>query len=149
MTPDVLASAALPLLLKLEADGFSVNIDGDKLLVNPVSRLAPGVRQQLREHKADLLMLIRVCDDGVQERRAAFASQIARNLALSGKPMLPALVFVPGLAYVAGRCHSCAEPMETTRIAKCWRCCLAWRLAYGLPVPADLALAIDESRMVA
>ena len=32
---------------------------------------------------------------------------------------------------------------------RCWRFSLGWRLAYRLPVPAELVAAHDEARMVA
>lgn len=145
MTPDVLSSPAVALLLRLEHDGFALAAADGRLLVKPADRLSETDREALREHKAALLTLLRIVDEGVQHRRAVFASKLAEG----GLAVLPDLVLTPGIAPVAGRCVSCGDGLEAPRAGKCWRCCLAWRLAVGVPIPADLELALDETRRVA
>jgi len=49
---------ARDLLGELDAAGFSVTADGNKLLVRPFSRLSEQHRAELREHKAEVLALL-------------------------------------------------------------------------------------------
>ena len=49
---------ARDLLDELDAAGFSVTADGNKLLVRPFSRLSEQHRAELREHKAEVLALL-------------------------------------------------------------------------------------------
>lgn len=60
MTTDGLTGPALPLLLRLEADGFELRAEGDRLQVRPPARLTPELLSLLRQHKADLLTLARL-----------------------------------------------------------------------------------------
>jgi hypothetical protein len=96
-------------------------------------------------HKPDLLMLLRCLDVGVGERcdvmRALFEAAPAGRI--------PALLFRPGLPYVAGRCFSCGDQLQTLFVGRCWRCSLAWRLAVRVPIPAELADALDGAKVCA
>lgn len=143
--PDVLASPALPLLIHLEAEGFSFSHDGDRLLVRPIDRLSPELLEQVRRERDALLLLLRICDEGVQQRREVFA----RRLSEANQAVLPGLVFREGLPYVAGRCFSCGETTERPTFGRCGRCALAWRLAVGVAVPSDFAAVYDAAKRVA
>ena len=145
VTADVFAGPALPLLLRLEAEGFDVVAEGDRLRVRPPARLTPELVTALREHKADLLMLLRCCDAGVQARRDVFEYQYERTPA----PGVPMFLFRPSLPYAPGVCFSCGDGLQPPfRFGRCWRCSLAWRLAYRLPITPELATSIDEARRV-
>ena len=139
----VLESPALPLLLQLEAEGFRIAADGDRLLVNPIHRLSPEVRIQVRTYRVELLTLVRVCDVGVQARRLSFASQHQAGLGVGQ------LAFVSGLPYVSGVCYSCGDALPRPVYGRCWRCALAWRLALGLAITAQAGEAYDAQRVVA
>jgi len=140
---DVLQSPAVPLLCRLEAEGFDLWIDEDRLIVRPVSRLDEEFRRQLKEHKSDLLMLLRVCDARVQDRRLAFVA------ALESGARADTLVLRAGVPYVAGTCYSCGEKLDRPAHGKCWRCALAWRLAQRFPIAPELAAVYDGQRRVA
>jgi hypothetical protein len=141
---DVLASAALPLLVGLEADGFTFAVAGDRLLVRPVERLTVEQRTLLRRERDAILMLLRSCDAGVQARREAFVAQIQAHGAY-----VPALVFRPDVPYVAGRCFSCGDETGRPAFGRCARCARAWRLALGVAIPSDFATQYDDAKRVA
>jgi hypothetical protein len=142
---DVFASPALPLLVGLEADGFTFAVSGDRLLVRPVERLTPEQRALLQRERAAILVLLRICDTGVQARREAFAAQLQAN----STALVPALVFRPDVPYVAGRCFSCGDETGRPSFGRCARCALAWRLALGVAIPAEFAAAYDDAKRVA
>lgn len=143
MTTDALTGPALPLLLRLEADGFELRAEGDRLQVRPPARLTPELLSALRQHKADLLRLVRCLDAGVQARRDVFELQLVQT----PTPGVPAFLLKADVPYVKGTCFSCADPLPELRFGRCWRCSLAWRLACRLPVSADLAAAVDSARV--
>jgi hypothetical protein len=143
MTADVLSSPALPLLLRLEAEGFEFAVDDDRLLVRPVNFLPPDARTQLAMYRRELLTLVRICDEGVKDRRAAFASQLKAGVSIGR------LSLGPRLPYTAGRCFTCWDLLERPVFRRCWRCALAWRLAAGAPIAADVAAVYDNHREVA
>ena len=143
MSSDVLQSPAVEVLVRLEAEGFEIGAAGDRLRVKPISRLTVDQRAELERYRADLLMLLRVCDEAVQDRRLAFARQLDTGV----DPGL--LVFRPAVPYVAGRCFSCGDATGRPVHGKCWRCALAWRLALRLPIATDLALVYDGQKVVA
>ena len=128
-------SPAIALLFQLQAGGLDIQvIEPDILRVRSVDRVTPEVSADLQRHKADLLVLIRVCDAGVQDRRDAFAKQLETA---------PAGILVPHLGfreapYVKGRCHACGDLLGRESWGSCWRCMLARRLACHAPTPADL-----------
>ena len=143
---DVFQSPAVALLVRLENAGFQLAVtDTNQLRVWPVERVDAVLRAELQAHREALRMLVRICDDGVQQRRELFAAKLAER----GRGVLPDLVVQPGIAPVKGRCVSCAEALDVNRMGKCWRCCLAWRLAAGVPVSPELELVLDETRRVA
>lgn len=86
---------------------------------------------------------IDVVDDGVKTRLDAFRRQFEATLA----PAVPAFLFRPGVSYQAGVCFSCGDSLPSPRFGRCWRCSLAWRLACRLPLPAELAAALDAARV--
>jgi hypothetical protein len=129
---NIFDSTALPLLLALEARGIHVELTADgRLIVEPASRLRPTTRRR--------------CDREVQERREAFAAQLAHT----PPPGVPAFLFCPDVPYVKGTCFSCGVVLRSLVFARCWRCSLAYRLACGLSIPADLIVAMDAARVVA
>jgi hypothetical protein len=140
---DVLGGPAVALLVALEAEGFELSAAGDRLRVKPISKLTADHRASLEAHRRDLLMLLRVCDAGVQERRSVFAQQLELKVPTG------MLAFVPGVPYVQGRCFSCGVSTGRTVHGVCWRCAVARRLAVRAPIPADLAAVYDELEVLA
>jgi len=143
MTPDVLNSPAVALLCQLEADGFALAIDRDRLLVKPLDRLPPELRTQLAAYRHELVTLVRICDDDVIERRNAFARQLGAGVSIG------ALGLRPGLPYNSGCCFSCGDGLPRPVFGRCWKCALAWRLAAGIAIPPMLAEVYDAQRVVA
>src|SRR5438876_599640 len=127
---NVLESPALPLLIELEANGFRFRLEGERLLVRPVERLTPEQRRLLHQERAGVVMLVRICDAGVQDRREAFRQQ----LEATSPPETPAFLFRAGMSYTAGICFSCGDSLPEPRFGRCWRCSLAWRLACRLSI---------------
>ena len=122
---DVLHSAALPLLVELEAQGFALALsDVGRLRVEPGSRLTAEQRASLTAHGAEVVDLLRACDAGVRARRASFECQMA----LLGAGVVSSLTFKTGTPYAAGVCFSCGDGLQRPfRFGRCWRCSLAWR----------------------
>ena len=144
LTVDVFQSPAVGILCDLERDGFSIELTVDGVLViAPKSRLTADRMQIIAGCKDALKMLLRCCDDGVAARRDAFRQQF--DAAPTGT--LAALLLRPDVPCLAGRCFSCGDGLRELRFGRCWRCSLAWRLACRLPVPADLAAALDAARV--
>jgi hypothetical protein len=143
---DVFDSPALPLLLMIEARGIRIELTADgRLILAPASRLTDDEQTAVRAHAPALALLIRICDRGVQERRVAFADQLART----PPPGVPAFLLRPQVPYVKGTCFSCGVGLRTLAFGRCWRCSLACRLVCGLAVPVDVIVAMDAARMVA
>ncbi len=90
------------------------------------------------------MTLVRIYDQGVQERVAVFRAQLEADPTTIG-PFL----FKAGVPYGRGVCFSCGACLPDACFGRCWRCSLGWRMAYGLPVPAELVAAHDEARVVA
>lgn len=141
VTADIFQSAALPLLLRLNAEGYELQAAAAVLRVRPVERVTPELRAELARYKPDLLLLIR--DPGVCARRDVMRGQF--DAAPAGR--VPALLFRPGVAYVRGVCFSCGDVLPMVTFGRCWRCSLAWRLACRVAVPAPLADALDAARV--
>ncbi len=142
---DVLNSPAVPLICELEVAGFDVSIVNSRLRVSPASKLEPDLVQRIHSHRESLKTLIRTSDAGTQARRALFA----RQWAAAPPHQVPAVLVCPNLPYQRGLCFSCADRLDRPRFGRCWRCSLAWRLACRLPIPAELAQALDGSKVVA
>lgn len=138
--------AAVGIVRELIASGFWLRVaDTDRLQVEPGSRLTLEQRQLLAQHKTEVLALLRDCDDGVFRRHLLFHRQF--RAAAAGQ--LPCFVFEPDVPYAPGVCFSCGDPNNRPNFGRCRRCSLAWRLACDLPIPADLAAAIDGAKKVA
>jgi hypothetical protein len=133
---------ALPLLLRLEADGFSIDFRNGRLVVRPAHLLSAPMREAITAHRCELLTLVRICDEGVQDRRRAFVGQLAAGVSVGR------LVVRAGI-HAAGVCFSCADRLSRPTFGLCWRCALAWRLAAAVPIAADLLDAYDVQREVA
>ena len=110
--------------------------------MKPISRLTSEGRADIEQYRDDLLVLLRICDESVQERRVVFAQQLA-----AAGDAVPILAYRPGTSYVPGVCYSCAEPLPHPRHGRCWRCALAARLACRAPIPSDLMAAYDHARI--
>ena len=144
ITADVFASPAVGILCDLERDGFRVELTADGVLsIAPRSRLTSDRMTAIAGCKDALKVLISIATDaGVHERRDAFRVQLDAVPA----PCVPAFLFKTGIVYVAGVCFSCGATLPELKFSRCWRCSLAWRLACRLPVPTDLAAALDSAR---
>jgi TubC N-terminal docking domain len=59
---------AADLLADLARQGFTLAPEGEDLRVRPASRLAEDLREAVRQHKAELLALLRGREDGVLVR---------------------------------------------------------------------------------
>ena len=117
--------AALTLLLDLEHRGVELELDGSDVLLGPQSAVTRADLDNVRRHKAALIQLVRIADEGVQERLEAFKAQ---------KPST-APVLIRGFRYVAGVCFACGtRSQDRTRFGRCWRCALALRLAWNLTI---------------
>ena len=142
---DVLSSPAVPLICELELAGFDLSVVNSRLRVSPASKLKPDVVQRIHNHRESLKTLVRICDATTQARRALFARQWAD----APPSHIPAFLICPNLPYQRGVCFSCGNRLDRLRFGRCWRCSLAWRLACRLPIPAEIARAYDEGKVVA
>ena len=142
---DVLGSPAVPLICELEVAGFDLSVVNSRLRVSPASKLTPEYVQRIHSHRESLKTLVRICDDGTQARRTLFA----RQWAAAPPNQIPAFLVCLNLPYQRGLCFSCADRLDRPRFGRCWRCSLAWRLACRVPIPAELAQAYDESKVLA
>jgi hypothetical protein len=102
-----------------------------RLRVTPGDRLMAERESVIRQHRDDLVSLVRELDNGVQFRRSLFVRQLESTPA----PAVPCFLVTPGLPYQRGICFSCGDPSEATRFRRCWRCSLAWQLATGVGQP--------------
>ena len=109
-----------------------------------MDRLPAALQARIQQHRDALVALVRICDAGVQDRVAVFRAQLEADPTTVG-PFL----FTAGVPYSKGICFSCGAGLPDACFGRCWRCSLGWRLAYRLPVPAELAVAHDEARVVA
>ncbi len=142
-TTDVLDSPAVAVLCGLAVAGLDLAVVNGRLRVWPVERLTAEHEQLIQQHRDELVTLVRICDEGVQERLAAFKQQI-RN---APEGTMPDFVYVRSTAYAKGVCFSCGTALPTPEYGRCWRCSLAWRMAAGVPIPAEQAY--DEAKVVA
>ena len=145
ITTDVLNSPAVAVLCGLEDAGLDLVVVAGRLRVSPVERLTSEHERVIQEHRDELVALVRICDAGVQERLVAFKRQLAK----APKGTTPDFVFRRGTAYAKGVCFSCGAALPVPEFGRCWRCSLAWRMAAGVPIPAEQAAAYDEARVVA
>jgi hypothetical protein len=60
---EALQTAAVPLLIELEAAGFELAVDGDRLRVKPVDRLTAEQRAALAANRDAAIALVRYCDE--------------------------------------------------------------------------------------
>lgn len=74
---------AAALLAALRADGFTLSLDGDHLLVAPSARLSESYRTQIRQHKPALVSLL--CAGTLQTVEGG-AHEAANDL---GAPVVP------------------------------------------------------------
>ncbi len=143
MTQNVLNSPAVAVLCDLEQAGLDLAVVDGRLRVWPVERLTAEHERLIQQHRDALVILVRICDEGVQERLAAFKRQCADTPADS----IPSFLFKPNVPYVKGLCFSCGTELPESRFGRCSRCALAWCLAAGVDTPGELAAAVDEARV--
>ena len=142
---NVLDSPAIGILAALETDGFRVELTVDNVIrIAPKSRLTSDRMSEIAAHKAAIKALIRICDQGVQDRVRVFRTQFEASSGTVG-PFL----FTAGVTYTKATCFSCGAVLPEARWGRCWRCSLAWRLAVRVPIPAEWAAAYDGARVVA
>ena len=98
---NVFDSAALPLLITLQEQGFDLQVTGGALFIRPVERVTAELRAQLRQHKPGLTALVQVCDQGVRDRVEVFRRQLEADPTTIG-PFL----FKVGVPYGRGVCFS-------------------------------------------
>ena len=134
MTNDttVFDGPGLPLLLELEQGGFDLAVRCGKLWVRPVNQLTSEQQAKIQQHRDELVTLVRICDAGVQERMAVYRGQLADHPGTAGP-----FIYKAGVPYTKAVCFSCAAALPEPRCGRCWRCSLAWRMAAGVPLPAD------------
>jgi hypothetical protein len=132
---DVFESPVFPVLIRLEDEGFRFRLKADGTVqVAPVSRVPANAKALLRRHEADVRVLVAIgTDDGVHARRDRFREQLARGAGAK----FPALTYKVDVAYERGTCFSCHDLLESSsRVGRCWRCRLAWRLVAGASIAA-------------
>ena len=144
-TTDVLRSPAVAVLCGLEHAGLDLAVVNGRLRVWPVERLTAEHEQLIQQHRDELVTLVRICDEGVQERLAAFKQQLRET----PEGTTPDFVFRRGTPYAKAVCFSCGAVLPEPRYGRCWRCSLAWRMSVGVPIPAERAAVYDGARVVA
>ena len=144
-TNDVLNSPAVAVLCGLEHAGLDLAVVNGRLRVWPVERLTNDHEHLIQQHRDALVTLVGICDEGVQERLAAFKRQLRE----APEGTIPDFVLQRGTPYAKAVCFSCGAALPEPRFGRCWRCSLAWRMAAGVPVSAELAAAHDGARGVA
>ena len=105
-------------------------------------QLTAEQQSQIQEHRSTLVAL--VCDAGVRDRVEAFRAQLEADPKTIGP-----FIFRAGVPYAKGTCFSCGACLPDPCFGRCWRCSLAWRFAYGLPVPDAVAAAHNDARLLA
>ena len=143
VTTDVLNSPAVAVLCGLEHAGLDLAVVGGRLRVWPVERLTAEDERLIQTHRNELVTLVRICDDGVQERLAVFKQQCRE----AQPGTLPAFMF-RRTPYAKGVCFSCGAALQRPEFDRCLRCSLAWRMAAGVPIPADRAAIYDGARVL-
>ena len=76
LAQNVLDSSAVAVLCGLEHAGLDLAVVDGRLRVWPVERLTAEHEHLIRLHRNELVALVRICDEGVQERLAAFKQQL-------------------------------------------------------------------------
>ena len=144
-TMDVLNSPAVAVLCGLEHAGLDLAVVDGRLRVWPVERLTNDHEALIKQHRDALVTLIGICDQGVQERLAAFKQQLRDT----PDGTTPDFIFRRETAYAKTICFSCGAALSELGYGRCWRCSLAWRMAAGVPIPAERASVYDEALVVA
>ena len=119
---DVLIDPAVGALCALEDAGLDLAVVNNRLRVWPTELLTPERERAIRQYRVEFLVLVRVCDEGVQARRDAFVRLL--ETAPAGV-VVPVLLFREGVPYERGVCFSCGDALEAGRFSRCWRCGVA------------------------
>jgi TubC N-terminal docking domain len=115
---------AQALISNLAARGIALIPDGSSLIARPRERLTEADRERIRQHKADLLDLLRIPSDG----RAAWTRSVAPD---SRHPLIPP----------EARCK--IEAIEAEARAKGWPAELLWNSNFW-DRPRGLAAMLDR-----
>lgn len=83
------------LLDQLHLAGFQLVVSGEKLRVNPFSRLTPDLRAKLKMHRSEIILALRRCP--FCQHQGARSERTVRD----------------GLNYFDTLCASCGELIET------------------------------------
>jgi hypothetical protein len=139
------ADRAVDLLLTLQRAGIRLRVEGDRLLANPIDRVTPEQRDQLRSYRPLIVRLFEMglSAEALESRRQHFAARLTQ----AGETLVPALVLVEGLPYVPGVCFSCGDSLKTYGFGRCLPCAWAWRLACHVALP-ELSQAFDGAKAV-
>lgn len=143
LSSDPLSSPAVDVLLRLEAEGFFFEVTSEgRFRVSPAEQLTTELMGLVRQYRDDLVVLTRVCDEGVQARVIVFRRQVE-----SAPPgvVLPLLVFRQNVPCAKAQCWSCGDALRRDRYGRCWRCALAWRVAVRVPLTAALEWEYDDA----
>ena len=145
LAQNVLDSPAVAVLCGLEDAGLYLAVVNGRLRVWPAERLTATHEHLIRQYRSELVALVRICDDGIQERLVVYKQQLAKV----PKGSTPDFVFQRGTPYAKAVCFSCGAVLPEPHYGRCWRCSLAWRLAVRVPIPAEQTAAYDGARVVA
>ena len=112
VTSNVLKSSAVAVLCDREHAGLDLAVVDGRLRVWPVERLTPEHEHLIRLHRNELVALVRICDEGVQERLVAYKQQLAKV----PKGSTPDFVFQRGTPYAKAVCFSCGATLPEPRV---------------------------------
>jgi hypothetical protein len=138
-------SPALPVLIQLSAAGVRFRVVGEQVLLSPPDVLTPAARETLRTHQEDVRALIPLLMEVHLHERVM---EFWRQFNAAPAPTIPAFLFRSPVPYVKGRCFSCGDALPTASFGRCQQCSLAWRLVCRLPIPPELAAAMDAAKVL-
>jgi tubulysin polyketide synthase-like protein len=132
---------ATALITNLTSRGIRLTRDGDGFLVEPASKLTPVDREQLRQHKADLLTLLRASHEQAEAARFARLDAERREADRETGRGYDFDCSAPSHAeYLERACQRCAcQTSPFTIVATCRRYGVALR------IDADRALVVGRS----
>ena len=140
----LLDSPALAVLVELDAKGVQFRLfDGVVRFRRHHGSLTDAHRRVLADNvDAVKALVVMLCDTGLISRRRRFELMFAQ----AAPGTLPTNVFQIGIPYAAGICFSCGHTLPKPEFGRCWRCALAWRIAWR-SLPAPIVSAADEARI--
>ena len=141
----VIDSPALAVLLELQTAGVEVRVlNGVVQFRRHRDVLTDEQRMVLDAHANDVRELLRMlADSGLRSRVRRFAQMFDASTPTT----LPTNVLTCGIPYATGVCFSCGHELPRSQYGRCWRCALAWRIAWRYPLHKALQIATDEARV--